>query len=179
MRINMPSFIRRFAKEESGAVFLIEFVILFPLIFGVFLSSIELSVYSLRQVHLNRGLEYAVRYVRLNTRTQMTHDQIKKLVCEGAGNVSNCSTTLRLEMVKVNPRNFTPMNSDVDCIDTSLPVTPERGFTLGKQHDLMLLRACLKFDPMLPTSRLGFKFATDGSGQSAMYAVSAFVQEPG
>jgi hypothetical protein len=82
-------------------------------------------------------------------------------------------------MITVDPRNFQTLPTDIDCIDKSEPVTPERGFTLGQQHDLMMLRACLKFDPMLPTSRLGFKYATDGSGQSAMYAISAFVQEPG
>lgn len=179
MRINMKNILRSFRKDEDGAVFALEFIILFPLIFGIFLASIEMSLYSLRQVHLNRGLEDAVRYVRLNTRTPISHDDIKAIVCDRAGNISNCDTTLRLEMIKVDPRNFTALPTDVDCIDTSLPIEPERGFTLGQQHDLMLLRACLKFDPMLPTSRMGFKFATDGSGQSAMYAVSAFVQEPG
>ena len=175
----MQKALRHFRKDESGAVFLIEFVILFPLVFGIFLGSIEMSIYSLRQVHLNRGLEDAVRFVRLNTRSDMTHTQIKNLICEKAGNLRNCAETLRLEMITVDPRNFKKLSSDVDCIDQSKPVTPERGFVLGEQHDLMILRACLKFDPMLPTSRLGFKFATDGSGQSAMYAISAFVQEPG
>jgi hypothetical protein len=175
----MQTALRHFRKEESGSIFLIEFVILFPLIFGIFLASIEMSLYAMRQVHLNRSLEDAVRYIRLNTQTPMTHDQIKTMVCERAGNVSNCDETLRLEMITVDPRNFQTLPTDIDCIDKSEPVTPERGFTLGQQHDLMMLRACLKFDPMLPTSRLGFKYATDGSGQSAMYAISAFVQEPG
>lgn len=179
MRTYMKNALRHFRKEESGSVYLIEFVFLFPLIFGIFLGSIEMSLYAMRQVHLNRGLEDAVRYIRLNTRTPMTHDQIKTLVCEKAGNVSRCDETLRLEMVSVNPRNFQELPTEIDCVDKSEPIKPERGFTLGKQHDLMLLRACLKFDPMLPTSRLGFKYATDGSGQSAMYAISAFVQEPG
>lgn len=178
MRKYVKNAFGRFRKDESGSIFLIEFVILFPLIFGIFLASIEMSLYSLRQVHLNRGLEDAVRYVRLNTSTPMTHDQIKSLVCERAGNVSNCDETLRLEMISVDPRNFSTMPTDIDCVDKSEPVTPERGFSLGQKHDLMVLRACLKFDPMLPSSRLGFKYATDGSGQSAMYAISAFVQEP-
>ncbi|MEM5520092.1 TadE/TadG family type IV pilus assembly protein [Sulfitobacter sp. AS59] len=179
MSRRMQKSIRRFRKDESGAVFMIEFVILFPLMFGILLASIEMSLYSLRQVYLNRGLEDAVRYVRLNTRAEMNHAKIKNMICEKAGNLPNCSETLRLEMVSVDPRNFQRLPTDIDCIDRSEPVTPERGFSLGQQHDLMVLRACLKFDPMLPTSRLGFKFAADGSGQSAMYAISAFVQEPG
>jgi Flp pilus assembly protein TadG len=58
----MQTALRHFRKEESGSIFLIEFVILFPLIFGIFLASIEMSLYAMRQVHLNRSLEDAVRY---------------------------------------------------------------------------------------------------------------------
>lgn len=42
----------------------------------------------------------------------------------------------------------------------------------------MLIRACLKFDPVFPSTGLGFQFAKDGSGQVIMSAKSAFVQEP-
>lgn len=170
--------LRRFRNQEDGSIFLIEFVILMPLIFGIFIMSWDMSLYSLRQVHLDRGLDQAVRYIRLNTREQITHDQIKTMICEGAGHVGDCSETLRLEMVKVNPRAFSPMSPEIDCIDKSLEVSQERGFTLGKQHDLMILRACLKFDPMIAATGFGFNFTRDGEGQAAMYAISAFVQEP-
>lgn len=169
---------RRFRKEEDGSVFMIEFVILMPVIFGMFVMSFDMSMYSLRQVQLDRGLDNAVRYIRLNTRSNITHDQIKQMVCDGAGGVGDCANTLRLEMVKVNPRNFTQMEPSVDCIDKSLPFKPERGFTLGKQHDLMLLRACMKFDPLIGLGGMGFNYTVDGSGQASMYAFSAFVQEP-
>lgn len=170
--------LRRFRNKEDGSIFLIEFIILLPLLFSVFIMSWDMSLYSLRQVHLERGLDQAVRYIRLNTRETITHDQIKTMVCEGAGNVGDCAATLRLEMVRVNPRSFATMDPEIDCIDKSLEVTPERGFTLGKQHDLMLLRACLKFDPMIAATGLGFNYAVDGEGQAATYAISAFVQEP-
>lgn len=170
--------LRRFRKEEDGSVFLIEFVIIMPIIFAVFVMSFDMSMYSLRQVHLDRGLDQAVRYIRLNTRANITHNSIKQMVCEGAGNVGDCNNTLRLEMVKVNPRAFTKMDTSVDCVDKSLPITPERGFSLGKQHDLMLLRACLKFDPLVGLGGMGFNYTVDGSGQASMFAFSAFVQEP-
>mgnify|MGYP003147410136 FL=1 len=37
--------LRRFRRGEDGAVVLIEFVILFPVIFGMFLASVEVSLY--------------------------------------------------------------------------------------------------------------------------------------
>ncbi len=178
MILRLKTALRRFRKEEHGSVFVIEFVILVPLLFTVFLMSIDMSLFSLRQVQLNRGLEQTVRFIRLNTGTPMTYSQIKKMVCDNAGGAGDCVATLRLEMVTVNPRAFARMDPDIDCIDKSLPLKPERGFTLGQQHELMLLRACLKFDPMLPGSNFGFKFALDGAGQGSMYAISSFVQEP-
>jgi Flp pilus assembly protein TadG len=44
MSRRMQKSIRRFRKDESGAVFMIEFVILFPLMFGILLASIEMSL---------------------------------------------------------------------------------------------------------------------------------------
>ncbi|WP_037228698.1 TadE/TadG family type IV pilus assembly protein [Roseobacter sp. GAI101] len=170
--------LRRFRKAEDGSVFLIEFVIILPIIFTVFMMSVDMSMASLRQVHLDRGLEQAVRFIRLNTSTPMTHDQIKNMVCDRAGNPGDCAATLRLEMVNVNPRQFSQMNPTIDCVDKSLPIEPERGFALGKQHDLMLLRACLKFDSITTFLPLGFNFIKDGNGQGSVYAISAFVQEP-
>ncbi len=170
--------LRRFRKGEDGSIVLIEFAILMPLIFGAFLMSVEMSLFALKQVHLNRGLEQAVRYIRLNTGEPMTHNQIKDKICANAGNIGDCAATLRLEMVTVNPRNFQQLNQNIDCVDKSLPAEPERGFTLGQQHELMMLRACLKINPMLVGSGLGFKFDTDGSGQASMFAISSFVQEP-
>jgi len=170
--------LRRFRKQEDGGIYLLEFVILMPLIFSIFIMSWDLSLYSLRQVLLDRGLDQTVRYIRLNTRANMTHDQIKTMICQASGNTGDCQETLRLEMVKVNPRNFASMDPNVDCVDKSLPISPERGFTLGKQHDLMILRACLKFDPLIAATGVGFNYTVDGEGQAALYAISAFVQEP-
>jgi hypothetical protein len=170
--------LRRFRQADNGSVFVIEFVIIVPASFAGFLMSVDRSMASVRQVHLDRGLEQTVRYIRLNTRAQITHDSIKDMVCDNIGNIGDCDGTLRLEMVKVNPRAFSQMNPNIDCVDKSLPIEPERGFTLGAQHDLMMLRACLKFDPLTTFVPLGFNFIKDGNGQASVYAISAFVQEP-
>ena len=51
-------------------------------------------------------------------------------------------------------------------------------FTPGQQNQLMLLRACLRFDPLFPIDALGSALVKDANGQSAIYAMTAFVQEP-
>ena len=173
----LTQFLRRFRKNEDGQM-LIEFTLLVPLIFTMFMTSIEMSIYSLQQVFLDRGLDMTVREIRLSTGTAPQHDELKDLICQYSGFLTDCSSTLRLEMVPVDPRNFSSLPGAADCIDTSEPVLPPRGFVNGQSHQVMLLRACVKFDPVFPTSGLGKSFSKDGSGKAQMISVAAFVQEP-
>ncbi|XHY17826.1 hypothetical protein SuNHUV7_26260 (plasmid) [Pseudoseohaeicola sp. NH-UV-7] len=178
----MFRFLRRFRKDEGGQL-AIEFVIMVPLLFTVFLTSVELGIYSMRQMWLDRGLDMTVRLVRLNTGQVPDHDDLKDMICERAGFIPDCATSLKLEMRRVDPRNFVALSQTADCHDKSQPVLPENAptYITGQEHDLMVLRACVTFDPLFPTTGLGFDFAqsANGAGQAQMTAMSAFVQEPG
>lgn len=168
----------RFGRKDDGGIFLIEFCLMFPIIFGAFVMAFELSVYSMRHMSLDRGLDIAVRYIRLNTNEPIKHDDIKSLICRNAGFVEDCRSTLRLEMVSVNPRSFATFDPEPDCVDTSKDATPVRGFNLGKEHEMMIMRACVKFKPVFASTGLGYALEKDGSGRARMVAVAAFVQEP-
>lgn len=171
--------LRRFRRDESGSVFTIEFVIMVPLIFSTLLMSVEMGIYTMRQMFLDRGMDLTVRYVRLHTDEEMTHDQLKEMVCRYSGFLPDCDSSLRLEMKPLNPRNFAAFDQSADCVDTSEEVKPVRGFSLGEEHELMVLRACVKFKPVFPLTGLGYAMDKDGSGKAKMIAVAAFVQEPG
>ena len=171
-------FLKRFRRDESGGVIMIEFIFMFPLLLIMFLMSVELGIYSMRHMFLDRGLDLTVRHIRLNTSTPMTHGQIKDMICERAGFLDDCEDTLRLEMSPVNPRAFAAFAPSPDCVDTSAPATPERGFTLGRHHDLMILRACYRFVPVFGSTGLGFAMEKDGSGRARMVSSALFVQEP-
>ncbi|MFK7881359.1 TadE/TadG family type IV pilus assembly protein [Roseobacter sp.] len=166
----------RFRRDEDGQL-AIEFVILVPLIFTIFLSSIELGIYSMRQMWMERGLEIAVRTVRLSTGNAPQHDDLKQLVCDQAPFLPDCVNRLKLEMTPVSPLAFAGLPQSADCVDTQQQVNPPRTFVQGGNHDLMLIRACLVFDPVIPTTGLGFEFDQQ-EGLPRMVAMSAFVQEP-
>lgn len=174
------NFLKRFCRDEDGNM-VIEFAIFVPLLFTIFLTSVELGIYSMRQMWLDRGLDMTVRLVRLGTGVNPDHDTLKDMICERAGFIPDCSASLKLEMQPVDPRSFAGITTPIDCVDKSQPVLPEDAPTYipGQEHDLMLLRACVKFDPIFPTTGLGFYLVKDGSGQAQMSAMSAFVQEPG
>ncbi|MDQ2089456.1 pilus assembly protein [Marimonas arenosa] len=177
MMIPLARHLRRFRRRDEGTA-TIEFAILFPAFVMILLSSVEQGMITMQHSMLERGLDVAVRNVRLGTGDAPQHDEIKAQICEYAGVLKNCDTTLRLEMVQVDLRNQVAFDRSADCVDTSEAVQPVRNFVNGRENDLMLLRACVKIDPIFPTTGLGKQLAKDGAGQVALVAMSAFVQEP-
>jgi hypothetical protein len=172
---------RRFLRKEDGQV-AIEFVVMVPLLFTIFMTSIELGIFSMRQMWLDRGLDIAMRQVRLNTSSIPSHSALKQTICTNAGFLPDCMQNVKIEMKITDPRNFEALEPIADCTDQTLPIASNellRNYQSGEEHELMLIRACLKFTPVFPTTGLGFSFAKDGSGQVIMTAQSAFVQEPG
>ena len=80
---------------------------------------------------------------------------MRKKICDEAVIVDGCAENLRLEMVQVDPRNFTAIPLVADCINAEEDPRPVRNFVPGLDNQLMLLRACLKYKPAMPTTSFG------------------------
>lgn len=171
------SLLKRFSRSESGSA-TIEFAITFPAILFLMLSGIELGMVTLRHSMLERAMDMTVRDIRLSTGAPDQYATIKASICQRAGFIDDCNNNLKLEMVQVNPRNWAAIPEDPDCTDQSEDVAPVREFKNGLENELMIMRACAKFDPVFPTTGLGRNVVKDGAGQYALVSVSAFVQEP-
>ncbi len=171
-------FLRRFRRDEDGAAPMIEFVIIFPFLMVTLLTAFELSIFAFRQNWLDRGLDLAVRDVRLNTGANYTHVQVKDLICDYSGFLSDCDDLLKLEMNPINPRAFAGFTGTADCVDVSQPLAPLRSFVHGNNHDLMLMRACYQYEPLFSGFGLGQQMTKDGNRYFPMVSLSAFVQEP-
>jgi len=177
MRRFTPAHLRRLWSDDAGSA-TVEFAIMFPLLITVFLSAMELGIISLRHSMLERGLDMAVRDIRLGTGTAPQHDDIKDAICDFAGVLPQCDTHLRLEMVSIDMRAYMAPPSGANCIDHSEPSNPVRSFVNGVANEMMLLRACYVFTPVIPGAGLGYYLELDGANNAAMIATSAFVQEP-
>ncbi|MCM2560773.1 pilus assembly protein [Lutimaribacter sp. EGI FJ00013] len=155
-----------------------EFVIMFPLFIFLTLAGIEMGIIAVRQATLERAVDLTVRDIRLGTGTAPQHDEIKDLICARSAMVPDCKTNLRLEMIRVDPRNFTAPPAVPDCTDQSEEVNPVRQFSNGLDNELMILRACAKFKPYYPLSGIGKELNKDNAGYAAITATTTFVQEP-
>jgi len=169
--------LRRFLRSEDGNA-TIEFVITFPAMLFLLLSAVELAFVTLDHAMLERAMDMTVREIRIGTGTAPQHDQIKADICALAVTIKNCDQNLRLEMIQVDPRNWTSLPGTPDCTDQSKPVAPVRSFVNGQENQLMILRACVKVTPLFPTVGLGSSMVKDAAGQYSLVAVAAFVQEP-
>jgi hypothetical protein len=50
--------------------------------------------------------------------------------------------------------------------------------SFGMDNELMILRACAKYEPIFPTSWFPNELTLDEAGDARLMAMTAFVQEP-
>lgn len=169
--------LRRFRDSEDGSM-VVPFALWAPVLIGVVLSTIELGAVTIRHTALERALDETVRDVRLGTGSIFDHDDLKLSICQRAAILPSCLDTLRLEMVKLNMRDWQAPIASADCVDVAEPLKPLRAFEYGADNEVMMLRACFKYTPISPAGYMSSSLATDAEGYTAIVATSAFVQEP-
>ncbi|WP_238987454.1 TadE/TadG family type IV pilus assembly protein [Roseovarius dicentrarchi] len=180
------------ARREDGNAS-VEFVVIFPIYFALLAMSIELSMITLRQTLLERGLDMAVRDIRLGTgefvqnydteaeneaALEQYHTKIKQRICDEAFTIADCLNSIKLEMVRSDMRNLVSLGGEVMCTDREETGKATYRLMPGVGNDLMFLRACVKYDPLFPTWHIARSMTKDNSGQLAIVTMSAFVMEP-
>lgn len=167
----------RFAKDEAGNG-TIEFVMFVPFFLMMFLSSFEMGMVMARNVMLDRGVDIAVRQVRLGQMDPVNHVNMKTAVCDAAVIIPNCMSELRLEMRPLDPRNWNNIPVVPDCVNIADPSAPVRQFVAGQPNQLMIVRACAVFNPIAPTAGFGVKLGGEDSDRYALFSSAAYVVEP-
>lgn len=166
------------AKREDGNA-TIEFVILFPLFVTILVSSVEIGFITFRHTMLERAVDLTVRDIRLGTGSAPQYEDIRNAICDRASVIPDCRDNMKIEMIRMDLRAWTPPPADYDCVNHAEEVQPVRSFVNGMQNEMMLLRICAMFEPLFPLGGLGrdLKKSSD-TGFTAMISATAFVQEP-
>lgn len=168
---------RRFARAEDGNA-TIEFAIWFSLVIALLGTGVEIAYMNLRHAMLERAVDMAVRDIRLGTGAIPGYEDVRQTICDKARVIDDCTGNVRLEMIEVDPRAFAGFAQGADCRNVTDDPRPVRNFVSGQENGLMLLRACMAFKPMMPTTGLGGAMQTDADGYAWLVVHSAFVQEP-
>lgn len=169
--------LRGFRREDGAAS--VEFAYIFLPLMTVFTTGAESGVLLARNAMLDRALDLTVRDLRLGTWPTPTHDIVKAAICERMMLMGNCLNDLKLELRPVDTNTWAGLSGNVDCVNRDEPLNPPLAFTPGASNEIMLVRACAIFDPVMPTLGLGETLVKDNpTGGYRITAISAFVNEP-
>ncbi len=166
-----------FRHNENGSATL-DFAIQLPLTFFMFASAYEAGIMSVRGVVLDHAVDATVRQVRIGRIPFATHDNLTEKICELGSIIPDCENQIRLEMIRIDPRNWVDPSDDVACVDREDEGDPVLNFNPGLNNELMVLRVCALFDPMMPTTGLGRDIPKESGGAYALVATSSYVMEP-
>ncbi|MEM6635619.1 MAG: TadE/TadG family type IV pilus assembly protein [Pseudomonadota bacterium] len=169
--------LRPFFKRDEGSS-TVEFVIIFPVFMTVMLSSVEAGVLMLRHVMLERSLDLVVRTLRLGIDPPADEVELLEDVCENVMLIPDCANVLRVELTRVSTASWNVPTTGVTCVQRGEELQPLLNYTLGADHDIMLVRVCAVVDPFFPTTGLAMRLPLDDSGGYALVSSSAFVNEP-
>jgi Flp pilus assembly protein TadG len=171
--------LRRFLRSEEANV-TVEFVLLFPLFILILISVVEIGTLMTRNTMLGRGLDLAVRDLRLGLPVARDFDAFRQRVCDAATIIPDCLEVLQVELMPASTGNLTPLSDETRCINREDRIAPinATNYVVGGENELMMIRACALFDPIVPTMGLALLLPVDSTGAYALIATSAFVNEP-
>lgn len=168
---------RRWFRREDGSA-TIEFTLFFPLMMFLFLSSIEVGVYLMRAVLLERAVDINVRTLRLGSLSPATSDELRRRICNDALVLRDCTSSLTIELVPISTTAWSFPAQHYTCVNRDSDIDPVVDFQFGTKNELMLVRACMVTDPFFGTTPLVLDMPLDATGGYALAAASTFVNEP-
>lgn len=174
----LPARAQRFRRSQDGSS-TVEFVLFVPFFLMLFLSCFELGMLMARNVMLDRGVDISVRQLRLGTIAPLNEATLKEAICDAAVIIPDCENQMRLEMRQLDPRNWSQIPNDADCVDRGDPGQPAREFApTNNSNQMVILRACVIADPISPLAALGAVLSDNGANPYELVATTAYVVEP-
>ena len=173
---NLKRFLKGTARDETGSVTMIEFVMTMPLVLVLMFSTVESGILLVQQMMLDRALDINVRQLRLGA--NLTQSELETAICNDASIIANCDATMTLELTIIDKSTWQMPATSAACYDRQADITPVTNFAAGIDSDLMMIRACVIVDPLFPLLGLGKAMSDTNNGDFTISARSAFVNEP-
>lgn len=167
---------RLFRREDGSAT--VEFVIIFPLMFSIFLASIDAGFTMIRQAMLDRAVDIAIRQVRIGNIRNDGSDRLSDLICANSILLPNCTANIAVEMQRIQPGSTAGLDAPFRCIRAEDEVRPALSFTTGAQNDLMIVRVCVSSNPLIRMTGYLTAMPINAQGNYQLTARAVFVNEP-
>lgn len=176
--MRMTSLIRRFKRSEDGTA-TVEFVILVPLIFAIFVATLETGMMMSRWSSIDRASDMVIRSLRLGQYQNPDAELLRREICDRVFLVENCFENTAVDIRRIDRATFLMPDEDEPCVTRDDEVIqPVTTIVPGQQNDLMLIRICVTVDAMFPTSKFAVPIELDAMGGYALSVASVYVNEP-
>lgn len=170
--------VARFARDERGTAS-VEFVIVVPPLFFLFIMAFESGMIMIRHVMLERGLDMVMRELRLNAIPDADVEIVREMICEHATIFPSCDESLVLHLEPVSMATWALPPERIPCTNQGEEINPADWWSPSDlPHEVMLVRACIEAKPIFPTTGIGLRMDKSADGNYWLTAVSAFVNEP-
>lgn len=166
-----------FRRSEDGSV-TIEFALLVPVVLFLFFLAIETGLWSAREIMLRRATNVVVREVRLATASPPSYEEMKSRICERSFFKDGCLEGIRVEMRGMPISAWSNISDVAPCVDRQEDFDPANTFVPGQENNLMMVRVCRLYNPILPGTGLGRKLPENSAGEYGVRVTTAFVTEP-
>ena len=176
---------RRFFKDDEGSS-TVEFVFFFPVFIILIFTTFEVGFLLTRYAMVERGIDTAVREVRLGnfsgtgTDGEVTYTDLRDRVCDFMIAIPDCDNRLVLNTDSYSVGDTIDLAS-APCIDENASDSsfdPSDGFVYGAPSQIVLVRACVAVDPLIKNWGLSAFLTNDETGRFQIRASSAFLNEP-
>lgn len=151
--------VRRFGRDQSGTTTL-SFLLMFPLVFGIFLTTLDSGFATMRSALLDRALDVSARQIRNGTMASTTIGDIRTEMCKELTAFKDCSTMLKLQFVSVPRADFTMPPRSLACDNSGTVITPVTSFTAGQANPITVLRACMVITSFTPSALMSARPGT-------------------
>ena len=168
--------LRAFRREDGTAS--TEFVIVIPLLLGIFMASFESGMIMVRSILLEQSVDRTMRMLRLGHFPVVDADLLKTEICSRTIVFPNCQQNIMIEMQRISTTSWTMPSTPVTCVNREEEVQPVLTLQIGQQNDVMFVRVCIVQDLLFPTTGLGLGLPQDARGGVGLVAETAFVTEP-
>lgn len=170
--------LHRFWRREDGNA-TVEFAILVPLLFTLFIATLETGLMMTRWVSIDRASDIVIRNLRLGFYQNPTPLMLRNEVCRNTFMIENCVENLVVDIREIDRATFFMPADNAPCVlrndDIIQPVVE---IEPGQQNDLMLIRVCVTTDALFPTSAYAVPIQLDAQGGYALSVASVYVNEP-
>lgn len=143
----------RFARCEAGTATM-NFVLMLPVVFGMFLMTLDTGFSTMRAALLERALDVTARSVRTGGLANPTLANIRADICSRMTFFADCGTQLKVQIVAVSRPGFATPARNIACADQGAALAPVRSFTAGQSNPLAVLRACMDVTSITPAAIL-------------------------